>query len=497
MAERMFQVRVEEQRPGKARTRNGHGKNGKNGTDGALARALPVIEVIEPRRKREETSKITRRRVGRLSGLTRSHKRLILRLFQSPMDQGEAIRQYKLTTLSKWITEINTWARKNFGKDAIIKESLSCRRRPGGFWTMRLDDWLFDVDYSGYDARKHVGIADVLSPEARKVVEKLAKLGSATKEELEAAGISAEDMFYYVTRRNTTTNKQAREKDFPDAILATNTLPRIYRVNPEFAEFCGLEVTRRRELDGLFGGNDLIMLRYLAEHGETPPTMLARRLSIPKQNITRIRHRINGRCKELDLPKAISIKRSTRPNSCGLTRRFSREFPELRRKQSTDLASFFTPQQIELIKFLAQKPFSTSAQVARHLKIKPNAASRQLRLIDKVCKSRNLSPLIRIGGKRTRYALIDKFLNRFNLEQGEVDPIVVLVGEKQRKVYRFFKDHPERTTVDARRRIGMEHERVRKTLEAINALLTQAGFKPIEHTDGRPKTNKAHARRAA
>lgn len=418
--------------------------------------------------------------VSRLQGLTPGKKTLIAELFESPMTREEALVAYTAYSIHTHLERINKWARERYGQNAIIRTSLRGKGKPSGSWIMFLNSNIFDVDYSDYDPRDHAEIEGVLSEGPRKIFLKLAELGWATKEELEAAGVLEWHIDQYIIHRCKTTDKQCREKGFPPAIIATRSQPKIYIPNPEFAAMMVLAVNERIELDKMFGKTDLALIHYLAKHGQTTPTVLSKALKVSPQTIVTARHRINERCRELELVEAIETRESGRPRFYGLSEDFAEEV-ELERTDSTNLKSFFPARQIDAIKFLAINPFSTIEQVAQHLGITRKLAERHLCAIKKTCENEGLPPVLTVGKPGMRYGLSDEFAARFGLKKKRMYPISIVPDDGiRREVYSFFRRR-KRTIPQAMAEFGLTYGRAYAVVSSINdRYLIPAGFDPVE-----------------
>lgn len=474
-------------------------KNGKNGarnggTNGSLpiAFADPVVE--KPQRK------LTKADIASLPRLRDHKKQFLLRLFDSPMTLREALEIYpSLVAITRYVSSINQISRNRFGQNAIIRESLAGKESSTGFWIMKLNPKIFDVDYSGWDVKQHVRLQDVVPARAVKVIRKLAELGCATEEELKAAGISRLDRQRYLTTRDDRTgiNTGSVTKGFPPTILRTRTKPYLYYLNPEFAKLFGIEITRRRDLDKMFLGGDAILIRYLSKNGKSSVGPLAARFDVSHNTIGDKRNRINERCRDLGLPEAIVTEGSRNPKQWFLTKEFSEEFG-LGRGISGDLETFFSRQEAAIIRFIATHPYSPITEIRKAVRSRQDrrkyitAAAVHLHLteIKRLCEKHGLPSLIILERHGRRYALSNEFLQRFGLEKGPVDPITLLDGERQRQVFQYFIENPAASASDAAKRFGISRRSINDVVRKINNLMTQADLPELKVANPRESPYK-------
>ncbi len=439
-------------------------------------RPLPTAAPLTDR-------KLTMAQVTGIERLNDDCKRLLVRLFDSPMTLREASGFFEgQTKIKDCLRQINKWAREEFGENVTITESLGGKKNSTGFWILKLNQNVADVDYSTYDVKKHVKIQDILTTECRILVAEIARRGWITEKELNALGF---ERLNYL-------NKQAIQKGFPPPLMKTRTLPKITLVNPEFAKMFGIVIAKRVGLDEMFSDFDLRVINYIINHGESRSTELTREFKTSEQQLIIAKKRINERCKELGIPDAIVRKGTYNFSVLDLAPEFMKVF-NIRKNTHEQLSSFFTSTVIRTIEEIRKDPFIRSRDIAKKLGLTGHATDIHIKEIKRICKERKLpQPFIQIGKARSLYALSDDFYKRFDLEKVNVDAMKCIPGKKQRKIYEFFKKNPNKTIVEASGELFISKENLVKQVNIINKYLTAAGFQTIIVA---PSTKKPKYRR--
>jgi len=433
----------------------------------AISSAAPLAE--------DRVTKIKKEDIDKLEGLYSARKSFLLRLFDEPMTLREAFGYFdKPWKVSGYAKAINTWARKRFGQNAIIKEFLKGETSSTGFWVLKLNARLFDVDYSNYNVK--LKIEDILNGGIRRIIRKLAELGGwATFEELRQAGIPEGHIQRYIILREKTSNKQATDKGLPPVFLKTRTEPDICILNPVFAEALKIKIEKTIDLEKMFSPLDLSIIRHLVETGGATPTTLVEQCNVSRQTIFQAIKRINERCREFSLPTAIKQIKIGQRRVLKVNDKFLKE-TGLSKPKNLKLSAFFSSKQINLIKFLEEHPFSNTRQIASHLGVGLRATNLLINRINAICEKERLPSLLKSGNT---YALRSEFITKFGLRRVIVEPVIVLKAEEQIKVYRYFEINRIATLAQAAEAIGKSYRATSLLIRSANHWLIQAGFLPI------------------
>lgn len=446
---------------------------------------LRNLDDVVPEGERLER-RIKQRGILRLKGLSPDQLDLLERLAKAPMTTDDALDIYETQLIVKGlIARINDWAQERYSQDAIVRVSLAGKiGKIYGCWIICLNQNLFDVSYRDWDVKKHVSVLDSLTPKAKAVVDKLIGLGGwATEKELKAVGVSDNDFHRYVIRRDANTNRQAREKGFPAILHATNTKPVLYRINPECKRYCDAAIPKRRNLDSMFSPEHVELTTHLAEHGEKRLFRLAEELGLSIPEVIRRVNKLNERCGELGLSKAVEGRGPRALRIYKLTDKFAKEF-DIEPEKTQSLESFFQAAEIRIINDLVKHPFSTTARISARLRHRPCTVRTHLDNIMKKCRKREeLSELVKIGKGRPRFALSDEFSEQFGLEPKKVNPRVVLNGNLQQQLYDYLRRRPQATIAQAAEYLDRSYNDAFKAVKSMNKILKQAGFEPIEVGD--------------
>ncbi len=444
----------------------------KHAGDSVLAEA-PMPVARNAKISREELAE----RVGNRRTVVQE---FVMALLDSPMTPAEAANALgTLDRVENTQRNINSWHRKHFGVNLIVKQALNGKAVTNDIWTIRLNPAVVDVDYSGYDITKHIRMQDILTPPALAVVKKLAALGFATTKQAVDAGISEDRIHRYLVDRSVSTNIQATARGFPPVILATSTEPETYFVNPEFAGIFGLEIAKMRDWKMLFTGNGLLLLSHLETHGDSNPTEMAVAFGKTLPIISDTLGTVNRRCKELGLPKAIRVKRIGLKRLYCLTKEFRKECG-IKQTHKPVLEHVFPGNKATIIAHIAANPFSQASEIATALGIVLGHAVVLMKEIIEICERENLPKIVRIAKSKCRYALSKEFAEYFGLRVAEANPERVLGSKLQARIYRYFAEHPRRRTItEAARHFVMDERNMRTAVNRINEMLKQAGLEPL------------------
>lgn len=430
----------------------------------------PVVYGFD-RKKPITDRRIAKKDIAGLEGLPNNARPLLLRLMEGQMTQKEV---YEIIDddikIKDFCVIVNKWTRERYGQDGVIKESLRGKKQPKGFWTIRLDDKIFEAEKEKVNWKDQISLGDVVTAKTRKIIAHIAEKGWVTKGELNALGV----------REMHNINKQSVEKGLPPVLIATKTWPKLYRVNPKFARMFRIRTNSRIEPEKMFSRSDLDFIKYLANNGNVRLMDILKKDGTEYYNVAYVWiARINRRCRELGLPEAIEKCGTGNLRMVRMTQKFC-ECTGIKNKKSRSLKSYFSDVQIAVIEEIRTHPFTRSSEIGARLGLVSHGIEEHLRNIKKICEENNLPPLIKIGKCRSRYRLSREFHERFDLKEIRINPVNCLAGRKQVRIFEYFKKHPNKTRVQAARALRMNRDVLTAQISDMNGIFKKAGIPRLE-----------------
>lgn len=410
-------------------------------------------------------------------------RRLLASLFQHAYTIHE-IRKL-MTNSNRWkcIQNINHIFREHLGQDAIIRTSLWKRRNRGGdFWVFSLNPEIFDVpERINLEPKKDVQISDLLSTRFKVILLYVRDHPFCSFKEL-CKIFKTRDVKEFRSYVKPENLHPAIDLQLPIPILRSATFPRIYWVNPKFAEVYqfslpGIDIYSR-PIDQIFKQRDLELLRAFAKYPSTTAVFV-----LEGRNRLRVHeeiHSINRRCEELGLPKAIIlIKSSKKSREFKMSDAFKKKFGLDYIEQQYKLENHFSLAQIKVISYLVEHPLARPQEIAEALKVSKSMIWKTIKEISFNCRKLKVQPIETTARNFAAFYLTDEFLEIFNLPKKTWSPERLFAGEKQKRLYQYLQENPQSSLSRAAKALGISRGAVSQSLFEINKKLKKFGFQSL------------------
>lgn len=440
----------------------------------------PLVDAEPVKRK-----KISQRRaLSFLDPRAKEARRLISRLFFRPLTSADASWFFTSTLPhGQVVYTINQAFRKKVGEDAVIRIPLwKGRRVAKRCWVLALNPKLFTVpEKAEVRAATDFGVEDILTKTYIGVLKYLARHPWTSVDELRKrfSRATVDRLLWYINDRHL---DPRIELDLPDPVIRTETKPISCRVNPKFVESYPLSLPEeeKRSVEDLFGKNDVELLRELARYRFITLGALAGERK--ERNVHQQIRKINRRCGELGLPRAVTeSKKRESVRGFRMNKNFAKKFG-IETETVRCLEVYFTPQQFRIITHMVENPLCTSKDIAKALGIEVSSTRRLIQEISAICRREEMEAPQLINGGRTGgavYYLPEGFLTEFELPQRDWDPERLIQGTFERRVYRKFSNGNSTTVAKVARALGRSRNDITKAIARTNRKLERFGFDTI------------------
>lgn len=418
-----------------------------------------------------------------LSKTATAQRRLVLRLFERPITSRTALSffGYPSAHASVFYDTNRSFAAAGV-QDAILRIPLWQRSKDVettlGFWILALNPRTFDVPervvlVPGEDVR----YLDVMQPRFAKIWNYLRVNQFLSTSELESM-FGANTVVRFRTDCNQRHVHPMVDLALPDPILKTDTMPELYRTNPAFeALYCGkapAPVSRPRPLRELLDPSDISLLLKLAGYAIVTLSVLA-----PDKctsNTYRKLMKLNKRCKELGLPKAVlELKPKGSEKRFKVNPKF-RERYQLPNPEHKSLNVHFTPREKELLLYVAEKPMCGTMEIGVHLGISYNAVCILLKSIARKCNADKLPKPVLYGRNPYRIYLPESFTSAFGIPYVWVKKIKFAIGKREVEVCTYMEAHDRATKRQVADALGLSYSSVNCAVARVNRRLRGQGF---------------------
>lgn len=343
----------------------------------------------------------------------------------------------------------------------------------GGFKLVGLNPDVFEVGEQTPIAGVHYAPVDFLGPEEYKIFSFLLQNNCCPR-----------DVLYDKSGFNPTTVKNSLVNKMPAKCSALGIPPAVcytgaknfhaYFVNPDFCRVFGLSPVRWKPSLEAFGVFERQLIEYVATHQNQNREEIARALNWVGNDVRQSMEHAGLCSAALGLPNPFVLTKGG-PKTTKRVRLSQTFLRAIGLKLEPRLEHFFTPNQENVIKFVALHPLCRTIEVQRHFGFASYDRFKHfMAVLKRVCKECGFSvPLARVGDER--FLVSPDFVKKFGISCTQPDPADLLTGQR-RAVYLYLRSNPAATYAEVARALGISEKQVHGAKAAADFRLRKLGF---------------------